>query len=67
MRGIVFNKVSCHLSGHTIHVTHLVSETDTVKFVCILKQLWPESRCDKLGFVTQLVNHVSDCLSVLCI
>lgn len=65
VRLIIFDEFLGRLFGDTIDVRHFVAEPDTVEFVSVLQQFWSEGGCDKLGIVTQFVDHVSNGLTML--
>lgn len=67
MRLIVFHEFSSNIPGHTVNVRHFVPEPDTVEFVGMLEQFWPESGRDELCIFAELVNHVGNGMSMLSV
>lgn len=64
---VVLDEIPSHLARHTVDVRHLVAETDAVEFVRVLEQLRPEGGGDELRLRAELVDHIGDRLSMLCV
>lgn len=61
------NEGSICIPSNAFDVANFVAEFDTVVFIGMFQQLRPESGGDKLGVFRQLMDHVGNSFSMLCI
>lgn len=65
MRCVIFHEVIGFFTRHTVDVTHLVAEFDSVELVGVFQEFRSEGSRDELSCFGQFVDHIGYSLTML--